>query len=251
MDEAQIDRLIARGALFAVNHSGGKDSQCMFQVVRERVPERQIICVHAELPDVEWDGIIPHIEATIGDVPLIVTRAKKTFLEMVERRGMFPSPAQRQCTSDLKRDPINKEIRRFLAAHPAFGNVVVSCIGLRAEESSSRARRAVLSLSQRNSVAGREWYEWLPIHGFSTEKVFETIRAAGQEPHPIYKRGLSRLSCAFCIYANAEQLKIAARLKPDLYRRYAALERKIGRSMLMPKPGQSAFLEDVTGIRID
>src|SRR6185295_16920149 len=119
----------------------------------------------------------------------------KTLLEMVERRRMFPSPKHRQCTSDLKRGPIERAIRRFMRAHGL--SIVVNCMGLRAEESSNRAKRAPFRRNERNSKAGREWYDWLPIHDMRLGEVFETIAAAGQEPHWAYAAGMTRLSCCF------------------------------------------------------
>ncbi len=41
------------------------------------------------------------------DLP-IVRNLKRTYLEMVERRGLFPSAQYRQYTSDLKRGAIEK-----------------------------------------------------------------------------------------------------------------------------------------------
>lgn len=41
----------------------------------------------------------------------VVRHPRRTYLGMVEQRGMFPSPPFRQCTSDLKRGPIDKFIR--------------------------------------------------------------------------------------------------------------------------------------------
>jgi hypothetical protein len=35
---------------------------------------------------------------------------------------------------------------------------------MRAQESSARAKLETLQLNQKNSKAGREWYDWLPIH---------------------------------------------------------------------------------------
>src|SRR5277367_6764995 len=129
----EIHDLIAREALFVFNHSAGKDSQAMTAVLRTLVPPAQCLVIHADLGEVEWDGNVDHIKATIGKLPLIVCRNdNKTLLEMVERRGMWPSPSQRQCTSDLKRGPIEREIRRHLKAHPEFGGLVVSCMGIRA-----------------------------------------------------------------------------------------------------------------------
>jgi 3'-phosphoadenosine 5'-phosphosulfate sulfotransferase (PAPS reductase)/FAD synthetase len=242
----EIQTLIGRGALFVVNHSGGKDSQAMLIALREVIPSRQLLVIHADLPEVDWSGIREHIEATASDLPIIVCRATKTFFEMVERRGMFPSPQQRQCTSDLKRGPIEREIRRYLAAHPEFHNLVVNCMGLRSQESSTRARLETFKRSTRNSVAGREWYDWLPIHELTTAQVFASIAAAGQKPHWAYAAGMTRLSCCFCIMGSRADTQTAARINPELYRRYVETERKIGKTFRMPKDGG---LETFTGIK--
>lgn len=242
--EDPIEDLIRRGALFVVNHSGGKDSQAMMIALRARVPAEQLLVVYAVLEGVVWDGAVEHIEATIGAVPLILAHPASTFFEMVDRRGMFPSPANRQCTSDLKRGPIEREIRRYLKANPRFGGLVVSCMGLRAEESSDRAKLEPFKRSERNSKAGREWYDWLPIHELTEPEVFAAIAGAGQEPHPIYAQGMRRFSCCFCIFACAEDLAIAARLKPDLYRAYCDKERELGFTLSMSRKP----LPEITGI---
>lgn len=245
---AKIAELIARGALFVVNHSGGKDSQAMFAYLRGLVPASQLVVVHAELPEVDWDGVVDHIKANIGDVPLHLCRSRRTLLEMVEERGMFPSPSLRQCTSDLKRGPIERTIRGILKARGL--SLIVNCMGMRAEESSSRSKLEAFKFSERNSKAGREWYDWLPIHDWKVERVWAEIAAAGQEGHWAYKAGMSRLSCCFCIMASKADLKRAAELKPELYKRYVDLEKKIGQVMLMPsKRGGRMGLEEVTGIK--
>ena len=244
----QIAKLIERGALFVVNHSGGKDSQAMTAYVRQLVPADQIVGIHSHLEGVEWDGVIEHIESTIGDLELHVVRASKTFFEMVEHRQMWPSPQYRQCTSDLKRGPIEKKIRHLL--NDRGQHLVVNCMGLRAEESSSRAKRPVLKLNQRNSKAGREWYDWLPIHAWTVEQVFETIRLAGQTPHWAYAAGMTRLSCMFCIMASRDDLATAARLNPAAYRRYVETEKRLDHTFAMPVAGKRMFLEELTGVKV-
>ena len=54
----EIPALIDRGALFIINDSAGKDSQAMKIKLRSIVPADQLVVVHAELPEVEWDGLI-------------------------------------------------------------------------------------------------------------------------------------------------------------------------------------------------
>lgn len=241
---AEIREFIARGALFVINHSGGKDSQAMTAVVRQLVPASQILVVHADLGEIEWSGCETLIRDTIGDLPLIVCKAASSFWDMVDRRKMFPSPSNRQCTSDLKRTPIEREIRRYLKANPQFNGLVVNCMGLRAEESASRKKLATLKFSARNSKAGREWHEWLPIHDMTEVEVFATIAQAGEKPHWVYKAGMRRKSCAFCIMACDSDLTRAAELRPALYARYVAKERELGFTLSMSR----RTLPEITGI---
>lgn len=251
MKNKKIIELNNRGALFVVNHSGGKDSQAMLIKVREIVPADRILVVHATLPGVEWEGTEEHVYETSQGLDVITVQAGKTFLEMVERRGMWPSPQYRQCTSDLKRGPIEKGIRGYLKANPQFNGLVVNCMGLRAEESSSRAKAVTFKLNKRNSKAGREWYDWLPIHNMLIGDVFRTIADADQLPHWAYVAGMSRLSCCFCIMSSRQDLITAAKLNPGLYREYVALEKKIDHTFLMPRKGQAPQgLESITGITV-
>lgn len=246
---AQARELSHGGALFAVSHSGGKDSQAMTLAVRSVVPDRQILIVHAPLGEVEWPDLVDHIRATAPGLPLVMAPARKSFFDMVATRGRWPSPAIRQCTSDLKRGPIEREIRRHLAAHPEFEGRVVSCVGLRAEESTGRAKAAPFKMNERNSRAGRAWFDWLPIQDWSTARVFAAIAAAGQAPHWAYAKGMSRLSCCFCIMASRADLRVAATMMPELYARYVEAERRMGQSFVMPGgDGRRRFLEEITGI---
>lgn len=247
-----VKALVDRGALFAVSHSGGKDSQAMLIELKKLVPADQLMVIHAELGDVVWTGAADHARAGAGALPYVVAEARwkdgssKDLLQMAEKRGMFPGQGQaRWCTSDLKRDPIARETRHYLAANPQYGGLVVSCQGIRAEESQDRAKRSPLELDKRNSKAGREWYEWYPIFDWTVEEVFASIKAAGEKPHWAYQAGMTRMSCAFCIYGNRSDLTTAARLNPELYARYVGLEKKIGFTL---QHGRS--LEETTGIKV-
>ncbi len=94
--------MIRRGALVAVNHSGGKDSQSMTILLARIVPRDQLVVVHAPLGEVEWPGTIEHIENTLpAGVPLIFARVAsgKTLLDQVEERGKWPGIRQRWCTA--------------------------------------------------------------------------------------------------------------------------------------------------------
>ena len=240
--------LIAQGALCAVNTSGGKDSQTMTILLSREIPARQLVAIHAPLEDVEWPGTVDFIRATLPPgIPLVMApvASGETLLQRIERRGLFPHPRRRYCTSDFKRTPIERELRRYLKANPRHHGLIVNAMGFRRDESAERAKRNPWSHNPRNSKAGRSWYDWLPIFDFSETDVFNTIAAAGQTPHPVYANGLTRCSCSFCIYGSASDLAKAARLRPDLYRRFVALERRLNHT-LSPS---GRPLPEITGVQ--
>jgi 3'-phosphoadenosine 5'-phosphosulfate sulfotransferase (PAPS reductase)/FAD synthetase len=235
-----ITDLIERGALVVSNHSGGKDSDAMLIKLLGMVPAGQLLVVHASLGEVEWPGALEHArkQAVDAGVPFIVATAVKTFFQMVEHRfkvrpgpnsSCWPSASNRQCTSDLKRGPIEREVRRYAREH-GF-STIISCLGIRAAESQRRAKQIPFRRNERGSVAGREWYEWLPIHGWSADQVFDSIRAAGQVPHWAYAAGNERLSCVFCIMGSKNDLANGARNNPDLLARYLEIEDRTGYTM--------------------
>lgn len=230
--------------LVVCNHSGGKDSQAMYLRLKNIVAAHRLVVIHAHLPEVEWDGTEKFIQSTV-EHELFVVQAKKTFFEMVEHRKMFPSPKNRQCTSDLKRGPIAKEIRR-LCNERGF-TTVLNCMGLRAEESSGRAKKQVLKLNKTQTNGKRTWFDWLPIHKMTTREIFACIKSNNQKPFWTYSAGLSRKSCSFCIMASSEDLCIAAKLRPELLERYDYYEKKYGHTMIMPtkKHGKRTIKEIV------
>jgi len=250
----EIEGLIRAGALFVANHSGGKDSQAMLIRLLEIVPPAQLLVVHATLGHVEWPGALEHARdgAERSGLPFIVARAPKTFIEMVEHRARtypgvpaFPQASNRQCTSDLKRDPIMREVRRYAKARGITN--IVTCMGMRAQESPKRAKLPMWSRSARGSVAGREWFEWLPIQHLTTEEVFEVIALAGEKPHPAYAAGNERLSCVFCILGSANDARNGAVHNPDLYAEYVALEERTGYTMHQSRKS----LVQLTGLTVE
>lgn len=234
--------------MFVVNHSGGKDSQAMYGMIKDLVPQDRILVLYAELKGIVWSGTKSHILSTIDDGAAFqtVSHAKgATFFSLARLKGMFPSPKFRSCTSQLKTGPLDKAIRHELKRRGLLK--VVSCIGIRALESPARAKHTEFKLDVKNSKAGRSWYVWLPIFDWSEPQVFQFIKNyLGQKPHWAYLKGMTRLSCCFCIMASLADLKTAARLRPELLQEYIALEAELNQTMLMPKAGQARpWLKDL------
>ncbi len=261
----EVQDLIARGAHFYVGHSGGKDSQAMFAALRNIVPADQLHVVHADLGDIEHDGVKAHILGNIDDKFLHVAQAihadgsKKDFFSTVRARRAsldaqgkldapaFPSSAARFCTSDLKTGPIWKVIR-------AQGQpLVVNCVGIRGEESPARAKRiatrGTLQVNKKNTNSAREAFDFWPIADWTLDQVWAEIADAGQDPHPAYAAGNERLSCVFCIFASKGDLQNGAQARPDLFARYLDLETEV-RGTLFNGASLAEKVGEIAGIAI-
>ena len=246
----QAKDLAARGAHFYCGHSGGKDSQAMYAALRNFVDADHLHVVHADLGIVEWDGVKDHIRSNIDGELLIAKaihadgspkdlfsaiRARRESLDAKGRHDApaFPSSAARFCTSDLKTGPIWKIIRA--EAH----DLVVNCVGIRAEESPARAKkitqRGTLNLNAKNSNSVREAYDWWPIADWTIDQVWTEIADAGQEPHVAYAEGNERLSCVFCIFGSVNDLRHGAAQRPELVRMYTELEADVRGTMFHKK----------------
>jgi len=248
-----IQKLVEeKNALVVINHSGGKDSQAMYITLAALIPRDNLVVVHADLGEVEHLGVADHIRDTTNHTVHIAQAiwkdgTKKTLLDAIERRGMWPSSAMRYCTSDLKRTPCEKVIRRL--AKERGHDVIISCFGFRAEESPARAKRQTWQQVKRNCTRTRTWFECSPIHALTETEVFDVIKNAGQKPHPVYEAGNKRLSCVFCVLASgfdANDLKVGARLRPDLYQQYVRLEKKMGHTFTA-----KASLEELVGVPVN
>ena len=108
-------------------------------------------------------------------------------------------------------------------------------MGMRAQESANRKKLIVFKQNKQNTIKDRDWFDWLPIHSMTTREVFETIKESGQKPFWTYSEGMSRKSCAFCIMANNNDLKIAAMLRPELAKKYIDAEERLGFTLKMDK----------------
>jgi 3'-phosphoadenosine 5'-phosphosulfate sulfotransferase (PAPS reductase)/FAD synthetase len=242
---------INNGALVFVSHSGGKDAQAMYAHLRAIVPADQIIVVHANLGEVEWSGVVEHIEANIDDHKLNVVRNSYDFIELVERKFIsrpdvpsWPSPQYRPCTAALKRGPIQKFI---IAEMKRRGSLLaINAMGLRAEESSARAKRPVWRLNKKLSLAGRTVHDWAPIHHWTEAEVFSQITTAGQKRFHAYDKGNKRLSCMFCIMGCHGDLRNAAKANPELAQRYIDLEHKTGYTMFHNRSLEEILSEQTT-----
>ena len=224
-----------------VNTSGGKDSQTSMRAIarmakEEKYPTSRIIAAHAAFPE-EWPGAMQLAERHSAHYGITFQvegyRNKdgesKTLLDYVRLRQKWPSSAVRYCTSEFKRAPCG---RVLTAIHRRFANggrtKILNIFGFRAEESPSRAKRKPLAKNTRYSTKSREVWDWLPIHEWKEQEVWDDIEASGVSHHRAYDLGMPRLSCPFCIFAPRAALMTAGKEFPELLDQYVAVENETG-----------------------
>jgi len=237
-----------------VNSSGGKDSQTALRTIMRMVDQQgydptRVVLSHQCLGHLEWPGTLDLVKlhARIYGLRLEVEsyRDKEkrhlTLLDYVRKRRMWPSSTERFCTSEFKRGASgrvltrlgNESIKRMNDPSPAR---ILNVFGFRAEESSARAKRKPYSLNTRFTTLGRQVFDYLPIHTWTEEQVWQDIHESGVPYHEVYDQGMGRLSCTFCIFAPRNALLTAAWLRPDLLQEYVDLETEIGHDFQHKKP---------------
>lgn len=253
----KILQCLNEGFDLAISISGGKDGQAMLKLLSEYHSKEKfkgkIFAIHADLGEVEWKESISQCQRTceeLGIELVVVKRENGGLLERWQERmdklqgtgkPFWSSAKNRYCTSDLKRGPINKYLRKF--------NRIISAEGIRAEESKARAEKLVYEQRSAICTKSRDAYTWNPVIGLKKEDVWGTyghsssdletrrqlykkglkIEALeGWKFHPAYVYGNERVSCMLCILGSKNDLKNGAVHNPDLLNKLIEMEDKSG-----------------------
>lgn len=260
---AAIEKQLEAGAALAISISGGKDSQAMAIALanlhRARGWKGDLFAIHADLGRIEWEQTPAQVQkiADLAGVPLVVVRRRdgQGKWDMVDRwvergetmaaKGQKPRPwsgpgTARFCTSDMKRDPIDKYLRRY--------SNVICAVGIRAQESPSRAKQPTWAKRAKLDNTIRTATTWHPILSWRLGQVLQAcghtwadMRARqeryaqgdvtaldGWQLHPAYVLGNERLSCQFCVLGSVNDLANGARHNPALLDELIAVEDRFG-----------------------
>jgi len=150
-------------------------------------------------------------------------------------RKLFPqvSPdlSVRWCSAYLKIDVCAVAIRHQKRFNHARTLVVT---GERAEESAARAKYKTLEphrADRRNGKLRRHVDQWRPVHAWSREQVWGIIERYQINPHPGYRLGWGRLSCAACIFGNESQWASLRVVNPSQFATIVAKEAASGKTI--------------------
>jgi 3'-phosphoadenosine 5'-phosphosulfate sulfotransferase (PAPS reductase)/FAD synthetase len=150
------------------------------------------------------------------------------YLDLCMIKGRFPSRRAQFCTQFLKTEPLVE----YQLALIDSGHAVWSWQGIRREEGGRRA--TALEFEE----VGGGLYNYRPILRWTADDVFEAHRAAGIEPNPLYRQGMTRVGCMPCVNVGKTELREIAVRFPEQVARIAEWERLV---LGASKPGGASF----------
>jgi 3'-phosphoadenosine 5'-phosphosulfate sulfotransferase (PAPS reductase)/FAD synthetase len=246
--DVRISALLSADAVVAIAVSGGKDSCALalatvayLDSIGHKGPR---ILIHADLGRTEWRDSLPTCErlaARLGLELMIVRRAKGDMMDRWLQRWRdnlrryallscvkvilpWSTPSMRFCTSELKTAVICQALTKRFP-----GRTIVSAAGIRREESADRAS-AEISEDEPDLKKVRlqtDGVVWNPLVEWTRDDVYAYCASRDFDLHEGYTRfGMSRISCAFCIMADAADLAASASCSDnaDVYREMVDLE---------------------------
>ena len=181
--------------------SGGKDSQCLYHLVKLAGVKAK---THMNLTSVDPPEVIRFVKTQYPDVELI--KPKMSIYEMAKRKHILPTRRFRWCCAEYKE---------------MSGAGKVTLIGVRKEESARRAKKEEVSVSikgKRNEQTFDQWSEHeeqmvacvggkdkilvSPIIYWTEKDVWEFLNANNIPHCKLYDEGYRRIGCICCPMSN-------------------------------------------------
>jgi 3'-phosphoadenosine 5'-phosphosulfate sulfotransferase (PAPS reductase)/FAD synthetase len=149
---------------------------------------------------------------------------------------------RRWCSSILKID-----IGRIAISHQDrfLNKRMLFVSGERAEESKARAGYNVFEINKMDNRAGKRRIRivdaWRPVHKWKIAEVWEIIKRWKINPHPCYRLGWGRCSCAICIFSSADQIATLQVIQKDQFQQVLNYEKQFGLAIHYKKQ-KNAFI---------
>lgn len=196
---------------FYLAFSGGKDSQVLYHIAKMAGVKFN---AHFNLTTLDPPELVYFIRDHYPDVE--VHRPEMSFVQLIKHKKMLPLMQARYCCAYLKE---------------GGGAGTCTLIGIRAAESSRRAKRNEVeisgykfagSLDQFNiynetahvCIGGKDKVMISPIFNWTDADVWNFIRGNGIEYCKLYDEGYHRIGCIFCPMASPKTKTIDRKRYP-------------------------------------
>lgn len=145
----------------------------------------------------------------------------KMLEELGGKRGKFPAKGGthqgRWCSGNLKAAVQDSVTANLEKTKKDVKVLVVS--GERRGESAGRAKYNEMEIHRTNAEAKahRIVHQWRPVIDYSEIDVWEVLKRYKINPHPCYRAGWNRCSCAMCIFSTPKLFAGIRELYPEDY----------------------------------
>lgn len=145
----------------------------------------------------------------------------KMLEELGGKRGKFPAKGGthqgRWCSGNLKAAVQDSVTANLEKTKKDVKVLVVS--GERRGESAGRAKYNEMEIHRTNAEAKahRIVHQWRPVLDYSEIDVWEVLKRYKVNPHPCYRAGWNRCSCAMCIFSTPKLFAGIRELYPEDY----------------------------------
>ncbi len=197
--------------------STGKDSVAASLWLTENGIEHDRIFL-----DTRWenDAVRRHLEYLREKLgPITELSGPLGMVELIRKKGMFPSRARRFCTEELKTFPA----QRYFAARTDAGDDCLNVVGIRRAESLDRSQ-----MPEWEEAPGWDCEVWRPLVDWSIDDVIAIHKRHGVKPNELYLLGMDRVGCWPCINSNKGEVRRMAEIDPARIDEIRALEAEVG-----------------------
>ena len=184
--------------------SGGKDSQCLYHLVKLAGVKAK---THMNLTSVDPPEVIRFVKQHYPEVELI--KPRMSIYDMAKKKGIPPTRRLRWCCAEYKE---------------SRGAGKVTLIGVRKQESARRAKREEISTNIKGKRTEETFDQWSeheekmvacvggkdkilvsPIIHWTERDVWEFLNANGIPHCELYDQGYHRIGCICCPMSNHRQ----------------------------------------------
>ncbi len=200
-----------------VSVSTGKDSVAASLFLTEHGIDHERIYLDTRWEHEDVAEHLAYLRERLG--PITALSGPLSMVELIRKKGMFPSRARRFCTEELKVFPA----RDYLNARMEAGDDIINVVGIRRDESEARRK-----------VPEWEWMEgldcevWRPLVDWSISDVIAIHKRHDVKPNRLYLRGLDRVGCWPCFNSNKGEVRKMAEIDPARIDEIRDLEAEVG-----------------------